>query len=182
VRGQSPAPGGSRRARAEISITSPEPTRLARSAASWSRILVGVALAPLVPAGLGVPIIWYVSGSDALVTYGPTAVFGIYFFLVGAWSIVMGLLGTAALFCWRGSIDRGRCVYIGMIGAASLPIALGLLGLVSIAQGDSGSDMESYLGIAFATLGGLPFGALGGLIYWQIVRTSIRHPEPGIFD
>lgn len=131
---------------------------------SGVRLATGLILSPIAPAVFYIPVIRFLPQYDLARNFGPIGFWVVYFSVVEAWALIAGLVAVWLIFRRRLYVGRAGCLWLGIIGAVTLPVA------ISIAVSVNFSDPFVDLGIAMLSLTALPFGALGGWILWRIVR------------
>jgi hypothetical protein len=131
---------------------------------SGVRLAAGLILSPIAPAVLAIPVIRLLPQYDLARIYGPIGFWVVYFFSVEAWALIVGLAAFLLIFRRRLYVGRAGCLWSGIIGAVTHPVAFS----IAVAVDFSNPDLDS--GIAMVSLIALPFGALGGWILWRIVR------------
>jgi hypothetical protein len=152
---------------------------------SQGRLLLGLAAAPLLPVALGALLVTIVESRGGGLVTGVAAIVAV----AEIWSLVAG---TAYLFVarLRGGIRRVDCLLLGAVIAFSLPFAVRfasaiidwMMGAAAPASEDDWFVMESPSISTFVLVGALmmlPFGALGGWVFW---RVGVRPARPKVVD
>jgi hypothetical protein len=137
------------------------------SSIRWSRALIGLGLSPLIPTALCVAmlgsLIFEFEPDRRLHAARSILVLG----FMEIWAYGVGL---ACLLWFRrqGSIGRRDCLLMGMLGAFTFPLAIGIAGIAI--QGFPDMDAVSFLagGAALLSLAAIPFGLFGGWIFWRL--------------
>jgi hypothetical protein len=144
------------------------PSQRRRSDLGLLRISFALAVAPLGPIALvGVPVA-AILGTFALIVAGIIAI------AATIWSLLFGLLYLNTVARVRGVVGRAECILLGACTAFLLPAATLAAGYAWDALHDAflfspwtrwGNGLSTVV-----VFGGvfLPFGALGGWIFWGI--------------
>jgi hypothetical protein len=132
-----------------------------------ARLLFGLVLAAIVPGLLSAPIILAMITEGMIFGWLRTVQYGASYFISAIlWSVASG---NVSLFevVWRDRpVTRAACILAGCAGAATFPLAWAAF------AGVLGSSINvSALGFALMIgVFALPFGALGGWIFWRLAR------------
>jgi hypothetical protein len=163
-----------------------KPDRRLLRGISASRLLLGLALAPVLPAFLGMLFVGLPRGdfsnSDNWFIWETATL------LAPPWSVIAG--GAYILHQRRGNgtIGRSTCLALGTMLAAVQPTVhlILWLGVTGIREGFLGLPVLN--GMPFAAMAGvvtIPLGLLGGWLFWRIVMLPTKMPPAtlaSIFD
>jgi hypothetical protein len=141
---------------------------LERSQRDWNTLplawlIAGMALSPVIPAALSAPAVWLAIAFSGH-PWPPENIaknVADYLLAVEAWALVVGLPTLWVMSRLADRLSRRGCLWLGAIGAFTCPFAKLLF---------DGSQFEVgvTLFVAFIGLFALPFGLLGGWIFWRI--------------
>jgi hypothetical protein len=155
----------------------------------FSRLLLGLAVAPIIPTILTIPMIAAILYHDD--KEAPPAFIGVacaiaYVLLAVIWSILAGLVALYTVSRSRGKLGRRGCMAMGSICSILFLIVMTLCGGVAFE-----SDFRGFLAEAFVQMTAvfaLPaalLGMLGGWIFWRFsvrpVASSMTELAP-VFD
>ena len=157
---------------------------------SKRRLFLGLAFAPVLPVVLGACLLLMLGGG---LIFGSSLVFTVPGAILAAAEIWSMLIGTIFLVVarWRGTIRRAHCVLLGAFLAFSLPSATfvtskavdRISGIAAPTEDEAfftslhGPSDGTFIFVLGLLL--IPFGTLGGWIFWRVGAYPAR---PKIID
>ena len=142
----------------------------------FSRLLVGLMLAPVVPILLTAPILFYYmhTAHDPFLFDWQVAYTVAYVVVAEMWSIITGLLWLYTVTRWRGRLGRLGCIILGAVCSFLFPVLTTFGGALIYETDDLGRWMnEAAVMTVMVGLMAVPAGLLGCWVFWRI---SV-HPE-----
>jgi hypothetical protein len=143
-----------------------------------SKLAMGLCLAPILPMLVSMLPIWLFVYEGEPAPVGRALLYiGYYMAIVVFWSLASGLAAVWIVARGRGLIGRTTCLLLGCTGAFLLPIFAAFVGgLIKQLRGLPLSldveDLQVFCLLGFAAL---PFGLVGGWLFWRIgVRPAVR--------
>jgi hypothetical protein len=158
-----------------ISMAEPHSTERRGADLRIGRVLLGLAVAPLLGAALMTLGIYLASFFDGSVRWKDLA---LAMLAPIVWSVICGLAYLQTIARLRDRIAQPECLLLGCASSLLLPFVLDLAGTLLLRGHFAIVDWKHLKVYAFAGLFSLPFGLFGGWVFWHLgVRPAETAPR-----
>jgi hypothetical protein len=100
--------------------------------------------------------------------------FGAFLLAAEFWTLMVGLASVFGIFRRRSRVSRLGCLFLGGVVAFTFPVAAFIAANMLIAP----SDLSAIGATAMIGLFAIPFGVLGGWMFWRIAIRPAPLPSP----
>jgi hypothetical protein len=146
----------------------------------FSRLLVGLMLAPVVPILLSAPVFFYFmqTADDPFPFEWQVAFTVAYVVVAEMWSIITGLLWLYTVTRWRGRLGRLGSLILGAVCSFLFPVLMTFGGALYETDNLGRWMNEAAFMTVMVGLMAVPAGLLGGWVFWRIgVRPEAPPPQ-----